>query len=231
VPIALFAATCTLLALTLLAFWPTYLSKPVAAVDGYTHFHAAMGALWLGLLVVQSLLMATKRRRLHRRVGQLAWALAPLFVLSAVLLAHQRFSSMDEATFGAQAYTLYLPLSAALLFGSAFTLALVHRRCMPLHARFMACTALVLVDPVVGRVLAFHVVELPQFWHYQLITFALESAVLVALARSLAAQSRQRQVFARFAAAYAFVLALWFIAAPTPAWQGFADWFRHLPLT
>lgn len=152
-------------------------------------------------------------------------------MLSGILLAHQRFSRMDDATFAAQAYTLYLPLSAALLFGAAVTLALVRRRSMPLHSRLMACTALVLLDPVVGRVLAFYVIELPQFWHYQLITFSLESAVLVALARSLPTPGGQRRGFVRFAAAFAFVLALWFVAARSPAWHVAADWFRHLPLT
>lgn len=229
-PIALAFGSLTLFVLALPAFWPAYLSKPLAP-DRYTHFHAAVGALWLALLIAQPALIALRRSDVHRAVGRAAFALAPLFVLSAILLAHFRFSRMDTATFAAEAYTLYLPLSAALLFGAAFALAMRFRRVASLHARFMACTALVLVDPVVGRVLAFHVIELAQFWHYQLITFALEAAILAALALSLARGSAARRIFGAFAAAYLSVLGLWFTVPRTALWHDFAGWFRQLQLT
>ena len=44
-----------LLALALGAFWPMYLSKPFAALDRYTHAHAAVGLAWMLLLVAQPL--------------------------------------------------------------------------------------------------------------------------------------------------------------------------------
>jgi hypothetical protein len=229
-PNALRLGAIALAALAPLAFWPGYLSRPPAVVDAYTHFHAAAGALWLALLIVQPGLVLRRRLALHRRIGRAAAAVALLFVVSSVLLAHHRFAAMDEATFGREAYTLYLPLSAVLLFGASVAMAAVHRGDVRLHARFVACTALVLVDPVVGRVLAFHVVELPAFWHYQLITFGLEGLVLCALAATLAPGSAPRRLFARFAAGYALVLLGWFGLAPTPAWQAVADAFRRLPL-
>lgn len=137
---------------------------------------------------------------------------------------------MDPTTFLREAYTLYLPLSAAALFAAAFSLAISYRRITALHARFMACTALLLIDPVVGRFLAFYVVELPRFWHYQLITFALELAALVCLCRTLGRSPESRPFFA-FASAYAAVLLLWFVAPHTVAWLAFATWFRELPIT
>lgn len=220
-----------LLLLAAFAFWPTYLSKPLATVDRYTHLHAAAGLLWLLLLASQALLIRRGSRQAHRSLGRVSCVLAPLFVLSSVLLAHHRFSRMDPATFEREAYTLYLPLSAALLFALAFGLALHHRRVVPLHARFMASTALLLVDPVLGRLLAFHVLELPEFWHYQLITFGIELAVLSVLWRSLPAATPSRGAFACFAVVYGSVLLLWFALPRTGAWKSLALWFRELPLT
>jgi hypothetical protein len=138
---------------------------------------------------------------------------------------------MDGVAFEGEAYTLYLPLSAALLFAFAFTLAIAHRRNMRVHARFMACTGLLLLDPVLGRVLGFYVLELPKFWQYQFITFGAECAVLVVLVLTLPPLSPGARTFKQFAGTYVMVLALWFAMPESSMWVSFAQWFRQLPIT
>jgi hypothetical protein len=227
----LVVGTIALLVLSVFAFWPTYLSRPLEAVDGYTHLHAAAGLLWLLLLITQGFLAWSGALRAHRLLGRVSYGLGPMFVVSSLLLGHFRFSRMDPETFAREGYSLYLPLSAAGLFALAFALAVRWRRVAALHARLMASTALLLVDPVLGRALAFHVVELPQAWHYQLITFGIEALVLFAMTRSLATATPRREVFVRFASLYAVVLALWFWLPRTEVWMSFARWFRELPIT
>jgi hypothetical protein len=217
--------------LVLVAFWPGYFSKPPSAVDGYTHFHAAIAALWMLLLIAQPLLVLKRRMRLHRLLGRSAWVLAALFVLSALQLAHFRFAAIDGPTFTREAYTLYLPISAVVLFIVAFTLGMFHRRTVELHSRFLACTAILLLDPVLGRVLAFYVIEFPQFWHYQVVTFGTEAAVVLVLTKTLTPNGEPRQTFARFALFYIVILISWFFAPRTQLWLVFADWYRRLPLT
>jgi uncharacterized membrane protein YozB (DUF420 family) len=228
---SLVAGTIALLLLAVFAFWPTYLSKPFSEAGVYIHIHATCGLAWLALLGTQALLISRKQTAAHRAVGRLSFVLAPLFVVSSVLLAHHRFSRMDAETFQDQAYTLYLPLSAAALFACAHALALLYRRNFAIHSRFMACTALLLVDPVLGRFLAFHVVELPEFWHYQVITFGAELAILSTLLGTVSSSTPNRAAFLRFAGAYATVLLLWFILPASAQWASFASWFRQLPLT
>lgn len=230
-PRALLAGSVTLVALVLLAFWPGYLSKPRTSLDAYTHFHAAVATVWLALLVLQPTLVVKRHLHLHRRIGRASLLLAPAFVLSAVLLAHFRFSRMDASTFANEAYTLYLPLSAAILFAVSVTFAILYRATPSLHSRFMACTALLLVDPIFGRVLGIYVVTLPQFWHYQLITFGIELAVLLWLVRTLGPEATGRRTFSRFAVFYASILILWFFVPHTPPWLVFATWFRQQPIT
>ena len=220
-----------LIGLTLLAFWPTYLSRPFSTIDGYTHTHAGLGALWLFMLLGQIVLVRSGRRDMHKALGRASYLVAPLFFLSALLLAHFRFSRMDEVTFAREAYTLYLPFSVSVLFLGAYVLALVHLDRPRLHGCFMLCTAIVLLDPVVARTLAFHVVQFPKFWHYQLITFPLGFLILFVLLRGLPAHSRDRRAFAWFAGMVVFVQLLWFVAPRTASWAAFADWFRQLPLT
>ena len=228
---SLLLGTLGLFLLAALAFWPTYISKPLGATDPYTHFHAATGLLWLSLLATQGALIIQHRRTSHRTLGRLSYALAPLFVLSSVLLAHYRLSRMDAVNFEREAYTLYLPVSAAALFTASYLLALLHRRVWPLHARFMACTAVLLVDPVLGRVLGFYVVELPEFWHYQLITFGVELALLFVLSNTIPRATPGRGSFLAFAGVYTAVLLLWFSLPGSQAWLPFARMFRALPLT
>jgi hypothetical protein len=138
---------------------------------------------------------------------------------------------MEQATFVQEAYTLYLPLSAALLFAGAYVCALSWRHNARLHARFMVCTGLIVIDPVLARVLGFHVVELPEFWHYQIITFGIEIALLLVMTLTLPRSSAERRVFSGFAGVFALVLGLWFIVPRTAAWTSLAEWFRELPIT
>lgn len=228
---AVAVGAATLLALSLLAFWPRYLSRPAAAVDGYTHLHAMLGTAWVVMLIAQALLVRAGRLAPHRVLGRVSYIVAPAFALSGLLLAHDRFSRMAAATFEQEAYSLYLPLSAMVLFASAYALAMRYRRRYRLHARLMACTALLLVDPVAGRVLGFYLPELPALWQYQAITFGAECVLAVALLRSLPPQSQDRRHFGWFVAVFVLVLGLWFVLPYTAGWLTFATWFRGLPLT
>ena len=67
------------LPLVVLAFWPLYLSRPLASTDRYTHLRAVAGTLWLGLLIVQPLAIHRYNYTLHRFLGKLSFILAPLF--------------------------------------------------------------------------------------------------------------------------------------------------------
>lgn len=228
---AVAVGAATLLALSVLAFWPRYLSRPAAAIDGYTHLHAMLGTTWVAMLVAQAVLVRAGRLGLHRVLGRASYLVAPAFVLSGLLLAHYRFSRMEAATFEQEAYSLYLPLSVTVLFASAYAVAVRYRRRYRLHARCMACTALLLVDPVGGRLMGFYLPELPAPWQYQAITFGVEGVLAAALLRSLPPQSQDRRHFGWFLAVFALVQGLWFALPYTAPWLTFATWFRGLPLT
>ena len=74
--------------------------------------------------------------------------MAPLLVVSVVLLAHSRIQGISGEPYALQTYILYLQLSLALLFALSYGLAIWNRRSVARHSRFMVCTALTLVDPV-----------------------------------------------------------------------------------
>lgn len=230
-PVGLLGGAVLLLLLASAAFWPLYLSRPWVGIDAYTHVHALLGMAWMCMLVVQPALVYTGRRRAHRALGRVAVFVAPAFVVSGVLLAHYRLGRMAEAVFAREGVYVYLPLSVALLFAVAAGLGVYWRRSSGVHARFMASTALLLIDPVLGRLLFFRLPPLPFEQLYQGISFSLVALALFGLWRTLPANAPGRVAFRNFCIGTVVVLALFFLVPHTGAWAAFTLLFRALPLT
>ena len=217
--------------LVVVAFWPLYFSRPFAAIDLYTHFHALTGSLWFVLLIAQPLSIHYRRLALHRALGRCSYVLAPLFVLAGVLLSHHRLASMSDETFAAEGYSHYLPFYASVVFAAAYALGLRYRRVPKAHGRFMLLTAMPLVDPVIGRVLFFYFPPLPSPWLYQAVTFTLATAAAGLLVFSYRAQPAARRALVTY---FSLLVALelgWFTFALTTPWLYVVAWFRSLPLT
>jgi hypothetical protein len=217
--------------LVVVAFWPLYLSRPFAATDLYTHLHALAGSLWFVLLIAQPLSIHARRHALHRALGRCSYVIAPLFVLAGVLLSHHRLVSMSDAAFAAEGYSHYLPFYASVVFAVAYALGLRYRRLPRVHGRFMLCTALPLIDPVVGRVLFFYFPPLPSPWLYQAVTFALATAAAGLLVFSYRAQPAPRRALVTYFALLVAMELGWFTFALTAPWLHAVAWFRSLPLT
>ena len=214
------------LLLAFAAFWPTYLSQPRAS-NGYTHFHAATATAWMLLLILQSWAIGSRRIGLHRASGKASYALAPLVVGSILLLAHFRIRTAAPEAYAIQTYILYLQLSLALLFTVSYALAIATRRSVARHSRFMVCTALTLIDPVVIRIMFW--IDSTPTWNYQWLTFGLTDLLFLVLIWLERNNRAGRLVFPA-------MLAL-FVAAQLPAllgwtegaeWQAFARWVANI---
>lgn len=213
-------------ALALLAFWPTYLSQPRAS-SGYTHLHAAAAAAWMILLVAQSWAIGAKRVALHRAFGKASYLLAPLMILGILLLAHDRIAHAPADLYPLQTYILWLQLSLAALFALSYGLAIWTRRSVARHSRFMVCTALTLVDPVVIR-LMFWADPTPD-WNYQWFTFGLTDLVFLVLIRLERNNRAGRMVFPAMLAIFILAQAPALLGLTNgPLWQGFARWYAGL---
>ncbi len=212
-------------ALALVAFWPSYLSQP-SSFAPYTHLHAAAASIWMILLIAQSWAIGARRVAQHRLFGKLSYVFAPLLVVSILLLAHSRIKGIAAADYPLQTYILYLQFSLGFLFALSYGLAIWNRRSVARHSRFMVCTALTLVDPVVVRILFW---LFPNQTWYQWATFGLTDLVFLILIWLERGNRAGRGVFPAMLAVFlvAQVPALFGLTF-SPLWQAFAAWYASL---
>lgn len=213
----------------LIAFWPGYLSK-LPGGGFYRHLHATLMTLWVGLLIAQPLLIRSGRRPLHRLLGKSAFVLAPLAIMSMLLLTHARIEEFDAPGGNALTNHAILPLSIAMLFAVAVTLALLYRKRPALHARYMICTGLALIDPVGARLLGYYFPPLPD-WAYQGTTFVVTDLLLLWLIWRERRAPRGRVAFPVMLALAIPLQICVFVLPHVPAWLAAMHWFRTLPLT
>lgn len=229
-PLHLAIAAAAMLLLAAFAFWPQYLSK-LNQADVYTHSHAVLGTCWLLILITQPLLIRARKGVLHRTFGRLALVVAAAFFATGVLVAHRGVVRMSVEQLEREGYFLYLPLSMSLIFGAAALLGVLWRKVPTIHGRFMATTAVPLLDPLIARILYFYFPPLPAELLYQVPAFTLAAAALVVMAFTIPKSARGRAAFWIFALCTAVVLLVYFATPHSQAWLSFVKWFRALPIT
>jgi hypothetical protein len=229
--VAFSAVGAALLLLSVAAFWTPYFSHPTRIAEPYVHGHVFFVALWMAALIAQPLLIRARRLDLHRAIGRASFAVAPLVGISALLLAHSRFSRMDEATFARSPFTLYLPVMSTTAFLASYALALAFRRHRAAHAAFMAGTAFALVEPIAVRLIFFYTPAGEVHWIYDVIGIAVVGTMLTILIVGFRDVPRARNAFVALLVLFGTLSAGWFTLARTHGWATFARWFVDLPLT
>jgi hypothetical protein len=222
-----------LMALALIAFWPGYLAVPKLQLSGWTHFHAATGTLWLTLLIVQPWAIRSGRRTLHVVLGRMSYLLAPLVLVGFVGLAHSAMQGKSPQGQAVDSYFFYIRVVLVAIFVGTCIMGVVNRRSPEVHSRYMLCTGLPLIDPVIHR-LANRLMGGADL-NYQLFTFGIACAIIAALIGTRNTGPSRRALVAVLAA---FVLGGMPLAldfhtwgAPWTWWKEVARQFAALPLT
>ena len=115
----------------------------------------------------------------------------------------------------------------AFLFALSYGLAIWTRRSVARHSRFMVCTALTLVDPVVIR-LMFWADPTPE-WNDQWATFGLTDLIFLVLIWLERPNRAGRLVFPAMLAIFIlFQIPALFGLTDGPLWQDFARWYAGL---
>lgn len=151
-----------LLGVAFAGFYPSFFGR-LAEAKWQHHFHGFTATAWVLLLIGQTWLIRTHRRRLHRTVGKLSVVLALAFVVSGAIIVQDMLTrdSPFARLFGPR--LAFADISSIVFFGFAYGAAILHRGNKALHARWMAATALPLLPPALARVIGGYLMTQPSF--------------------------------------------------------------------
>ncbi len=132
--------------------------RRLGTANVFHHLHGASAVLWMCLLIVQPMLYRRGQLRLHRRLGWLgALGLAPLLVMGGIKMLHQGLQA-ETGNLPPETYQLvYYDAVLLVLFAVFLALSLWHGKRVALHARYIACTVLVILPPALFRLLFFSI--------------------------------------------------------------------------
>lgn len=140
------------MAVTITGFFKTFISK-IAETDPVHHFHGITAGGWIFLLIIQPFLYSRDKMEAHRKLGKISFILAPLLVISGLMMMHLMLSRK----YGLNPFT-YMISFLDVIFLTQFVFfyvgAIRQRHNMQLHARYMAGTVLALLPPGLGRATA-----------------------------------------------------------------------------
>jgi hypothetical protein len=210
-----------LLALTFVAFWPSYLSVLPEAKLAH-HFHAGSSVLWTLLVIAQTWSIHHDRWALHRTAGLAVFLLFPFFLIAGLWVIHVEtvplaadLTNPDNviiAQFG-----FFDPL-ANLGFAILFWGGLRYRYKVQLHARYMLGTVMFVVAPVIWRLLRLVPMLGEDRFSFD-VPYAIANATACAIALALYRQApRHGRPWLLVAAIIAAQLILFLTVGKLPAW-------------
>ncbi|MBS1682458.1 MAG: hypothetical protein JST48_12165 [Bacteroidetes bacterium] len=146
-----------LMLLTLVGFYPTYISKfpTFEDITNVHHFHGAMMMIWFLLLIIQPFLISYKKYKIHRTLGKASYVIAPVVAYSIFLATQHEYyldttyQTKDESLAG-----LAWDITSMISFVVCYILAIINRKNTELHMRYMVGTALIIMGPGVMRIIA-----------------------------------------------------------------------------
>jgi hypothetical protein len=154
--ITLFFITITVI--VFIGFYKTYFVffPDFEGFKMFYHVHAFLMTLWLLVLIVQPILINKRKYKWHRAIGKLSYILVPVIVIS-MLIAY-KYSFLTSIAEKGVAHSrslnlLFLPLTDVLPFTTFYMLAIINRKKIARHFRYMISTAVVVVSAGLLRLL------------------------------------------------------------------------------
>jgi hypothetical protein len=117
------------------------------------HIHGALFFGWTALLFLQAVLAATKRLRLHRRIGSFAgWLIIPMLVMGTVVAARDTVHDFRAGEGDAALSFFYGELADLAMFGLLAGAAMLMRNKPDFHKRWVIMGSLGLLGAAIGRI-------------------------------------------------------------------------------
>jgi heme exporter protein D len=216
-----------LLALAFAGFWKSYFSKFFNGTNNYNfyfHFHAAMMILWIIILIAQPVLIRKKKLEVHRIIGKFTYVLMPVMLISVLLIMNSGMKAVaaNELAFA----NVLFPVRDFFLLSIFFTIGVIYRHNIQVHARAMIITGIVFIEPALFRFLGGLFGRSGSFVGILLIL-----SLLVTLIIKERKQKSARWLFPAFLIVDVVVYLVLILQVPLSFLDQVVRWFAKLPLT
>ena len=153
---------CALVPIFIAGFWIPYFSEIPhfdALITPAVHVHAILLFTWLGLLIVQPLLIRFGALPIHRQLGKASYVLMALIVPFAVAMMFKEYHEnlSQGATSVAARNAEFTSAAQLLVVVAAYLLALIsiRKRDVGAHMRYMICIGIFLLPAGLTRTLGY----------------------------------------------------------------------------
>lgn len=119
------------------------------------HIHFTAFCCWFALLVVQPILIRQKRYLLHQKIGMLSYFIAPVLVITILILVNNQTKKELSVSENNAAVTAFIGLLDAVSFTTYYLIAMLNRGNLRWHVAFIIAATLILLNPGMSRLLNF----------------------------------------------------------------------------
>lgn len=137
---------------TAFAFMPSYFQRLTKTDLGH-HLHGITAMLWILMMIVQPLLYRNGLITWHRRIGKLSFIIVPVFIFSGLNMVNAMLVAKDHYPPQLPYQLAFIDFFTIIMFLGFYVLAIVNRRNVQLHARYMVGTVLAILNPALTRFL------------------------------------------------------------------------------
>jgi hypothetical protein len=216
------AMALLILAVVILGFAQSYFLPGMVFAklpNALVHIHGALFVSWIFLLLIQNVMIATRKIKWHIALGVLSVILPPLMVVFGVLTV---FDSIRRNGTPIPPQLLIVgDFGELILFFGLITWAMLVRRSPAAHKRLMTLATMALLGPAINRWPFPDAIRLPAT-----IVVFLGLPLLVVAYDLWSTRRIHRSTAVSCILIYAQALTL-IPLANLPIWQSFIDWIRH----
>lgn len=206
-------------------FFRSYFSR-LGTTNLIHHLHAITAIAWLVLVAAQSWFVTHGRAHWHRAFAKLSFFILPMLVVTGLFVVHAMLARQPIRLGNPYVMFAFADLASLFYLVMYYAMAIVYRRDVSQHRRFMLATVLVVFPPALGRVL---LQQVPLRWTASRVLAAIylfsEIIVIVLLVPDW---RRHRKVYYAYGFAFAYFLSqrvIWPLLTDYRPWYRFCMWF------
>ena len=155
-PKVFFIAMGLLFVLLQVAFHPEYIKyfPQFVGFNWLHHTHGALMASWMIILFIQPYLIYKGKYKAHRLIGKVSYFTVPLMLISMFLATRQNYlTTIGKIPFNEVASIQALNFISPLIFLLFYSLAIINKKDVFKHQRYMIGTAFIMLTAILSRIL------------------------------------------------------------------------------